>query len=109
MAWTTLCQLDELTEGAGKYVEIDGYELAVFIEGETPRVIDNWCPHAGGSLSAGVVEDGCVVCPWHGWPFRLSDGEYAHLPGFAVKVYAARVLPPKDDGPAWVQADLPMP
>ena len=34
MAWTSLCDLDELNEGAGKYVEIGGFQLAVFLDGE---------------------------------------------------------------------------
>ncbi|MGA8636153.1 MAG: Rieske (2Fe-2S) protein, partial [Candidatus Dormiibacterota bacterium] len=32
------------------------------------------CTHAGGPLNEGTVEDGEVVCPWHGSRFRLSDG-----------------------------------
>ena len=28
MPWTSLCDLDELTENEGKFVEIDGFKLA---------------------------------------------------------------------------------
>ena len=75
--------------------------------------MDNLCPHAGGSMAAGHVEqqgeDACAVCPWHGWSFRLSDGEYADMPdsGFEIKVYESRVE--SDGGRELVQADLPMP
>lgn len=27
------------------------------------------CPHRESPLSPGVVEDGCIVCPYHGWTF----------------------------------------
>ena len=47
MAWTSLCELSELKSGEGKYVEIDGFQLAVFIENGQTFVIDNTCPHAG--------------------------------------------------------------
>ena len=30
MSWTSLCELNELKPGEGKYVEIDGFQLAVF-------------------------------------------------------------------------------
>src|SRR5687767_13223763 len=65
MSWTSLCELGELEEGQGKYVEIGGFQLAVFKQGEQVYVIDNYCPHAGGNLAGGFVEDGCAVCPWH--------------------------------------------
>jgi nitrite reductase/ring-hydroxylating ferredoxin subunit len=32
------------------------------------------CAHAGGPLPQGTVRDGCVVCPWHGARYRLTDG-----------------------------------
>ena len=64
MTWVSLCQLDELTEGAGKYVEIDGFQLAVFLDQGQAYVLDNYCPHAGGAMAGGFVENGCAVCPW---------------------------------------------
>ncbi|MGH9411073.1 MAG: DUF2231 domain-containing protein [Vicinamibacterales bacterium] len=32
------------------------------------------CAHLGGPLSEGTLEDGSVVCPWHGSQFALEDG-----------------------------------
>jgi len=112
MPWTTLCELSELSPaGEGTYVDIDGRELAVFLDDGTPRVMDNTCPHAGGSMSSGYLEDQfgtrCAVCPWHGWAFRVDNGEYVDMPGFEIQVYEARVE--EHDGKQLVQADLPMP
>ena len=106
MAWTTLCDRGELTEGQGKYVEIDGFQLAVFVDAGEPRTIDNTCPHAGGSFAEGFVEDGCAVCPLHYWAFNLQSGELRDSPGVVVKVYPTRVHPYQ--GRELVQADLPM-
>jgi UDP-MurNAc hydroxylase len=37
--------------------------------------IDRYCPHQGGDMSRGWVEDGrYVVCPRHRWRFDLFDG-----------------------------------
>lgn len=44
--------------------------------------LGNACPHRGAPLSSGCIEDGKVVCYWHGWEFRLSDGTCAD-PGHA--------------------------
>lgn len=36
--------------------------------------LDNECPHRGGPLAEGMVEDGKVVCPWHAWAFDPVTG-----------------------------------
>lgn len=108
MAWTSLCETAELEENKGHYVEIDGYKLAVFFSNNSYYVIDNYCPHAGGSLSGGFVEDGCAVCPWHYWAFRLENGELKTHPGVKVSTYNIRLLE-REGKPTLLQADLPMP
>jgi nitrite reductase/ring-hydroxylating ferredoxin subunit len=107
MAWTSLCDLDELKPGEGKYVEIDGFQLAVFIENGQVFVMDNTCPHAGGNLAGGYVEEGCAVCPWHYWAFRLDNGQLKDMPGVAVTTYKIRLY--AHEGRKLVQADLPEP
>lgn len=108
MAWTSLCELGELEEGKGKYVEVGGFQLAVFLDRGAVSVIDNTCPHAGGNLAAGFVEEGCAVCPWHYWAFRLDNGQLRDVPGVAVTKYPTRTVEPGEGRPALVQADLPM-
>lgn len=107
MAWTSLCDLDELSEGKGKYVEVGGFQLAVFLDGGRVFVLDNYCPHAGGNLAAGHVEHGCAVCPWHRWPFHLENGQLRDVPGVAVTTYKTR-LHEREGKPPLVQADLPI-
>ena len=104
MPWTPLCRLDELIEGKAKYIEAAGRQLAVFLHQGQPHVIDNYCPHAGGSLSAGYIEDGCAVCPWHNWPFDLTTGQLKGSSAVSIEVYPARV---QQAPVATVEADLP--
>ena len=105
MAWTSLCELNELKPGEGKYVEIDGFQLAVFLSEGKVSVLDNTCPHAGGNLAGGFVEEGCAVCPWHYWAFKLDDGQLRDMPGCNVTTYKTRLL--DHDGKQFVQAELP--
>ncbi len=107
MAWTSLCEFNELTEGQGKYVDIDGFSLAVFLHEGRAYVLDNTCPHAGRSLAGGMIEDGCAVCPWHGWSFHLENGQLRDTPGVAVRTYKVRLLS-RSNHPAMVQVDLPI-
>ncbi|MGF1632317.1 MAG: Rieske (2Fe-2S) protein [Phycisphaerae bacterium] len=106
MPWATLCELEELQEDVGKYVEIDALQLAVFLHDGEVHVLDNLCPHAGGSLASGYIADGCVVCPLHDWPFRLADGQMPDSYGVGVKKFTSRLhdLP---DGRRLVQVELP--
>ena len=107
MAWASLCELDELKEGEGKYVEIGGFKLALFLHEGTVYAMDNYCPHAGGNLAAGWVHEGCAVCPWHAWPFRLDNGELRDTPGVKVTTYKTRLFE-REGQPKIVQAELPM-
>lgn len=107
MSWTSLCDLDELSETKGKYVEIGGFQLAVFLSDGAVYATDNTCPHAGGSLAGGEVEGGCVVCPWHAWSFQLRTGQLRDAPGVTIRTYATRVVEPAGKARI-VQADLPI-
>jgi len=107
MSWTSLCQLDELSEGRGKYVEIDGFHVAVFLHQGQVYALDNTCPHAGGSLADGQIVDGDAVCPRHHWSFGLKHGQLRDMPHVSVRTYPTRLLP-RDGQPILVQADLPI-
>jgi len=105
MAWVSLCTLDELTADTGKYVEVDGFRLAVFLHAGQVNVLDSTCPHAGANLADGSVEDGCAVCPWHAWAFRLDNGQMQNTPGVSVTKYVTRLHP--HEGREFVQVELP--
>lgn len=106
MPWASVCELHELSEGEGKYVEIDGFKLAVFLDGGKAYVTDDECPHARGSLAAGWIDRGCAVCPLHGWAFGVTDGAMRGAPGVKIRVYPVREKT-LTDGRVMVQAELP--
>jgi len=90
--WADLCAVADIPTNGGKFVQLNKHFLAVFKKGEGVSVIDDTCPHAGGSLASGFVNDGCVHCPWHGWPFKIDDGTCPDNPSIKVKAYTARVV-----------------
>jgi len=53
--------------------------------------LDNICAHQGGPLGQGVVLDGKVVCPWHGWMFDPQTGVPDVDPRFPVAVFPLRI------------------
>lgn len=49
----------------GVRIEVGGRPIAVFNVVGQYYAIDDLCPHAGGSLSAGTLNGTTVVCPLH--------------------------------------------
>lgn len=52
--------------------------------------LDNKCPHQGGPLGEGSIENGLLRCPWHGWdfcPHGGSSGDFDDgLETFPIKI-----------------------
>lgn len=71
-----ICKVSELTENLGKRFLINDVDIAVFkVNGEV-FVLNNTCPHQHTTIIYdGFVEEGCVVCPAHGWMFNLKTGK----------------------------------
>ncbi|XP_078670312.1 3-phenylpropionate/cinnamic acid dioxygenase ferredoxin subunit-like [Branchiostoma floridae x Branchiostoma belcheri] len=69
---------------SGSLVHINEEKIALFRHGETVYAIQERCPHMGGPLHLGDIEELpdktlCVRCPWHSWRFSLNTG-HAVLP-----------------------------
>ncbi len=58
-------------------------------DGRPAAAIDR-CPHREAPLSAGWTQDGCIVCPYHGWRFD-RDGACTLVPSSG----AGAPVPPK--------------
>lgn len=52
---------------------------------------ENTCLHQGGPLSQGVILNGKLVCPWHGWEWDPKTGKAVHVPNAKVAVYPLRI------------------
>jgi nitrite reductase (NADH) small subunit len=53
--------------------------------------MDNVCLHRGGPLGEGTIENGKVVCPWHGWAYDPTTGATSHNPNAKVAVYPLKI------------------
>ena len=52
-----------------------GRAVAITRTSEGWGALDNRCPHQGGPLGDGQIEDGCLLCPWHGYEYHPRTGE----------------------------------
>ena len=78
---------DEIKEGAAKLVRVNNEEIAVFKHQGQLCAMQNACPHEGGQLSAGWIEEGAVVCPLHGYKFDLTSGACATDAKLKAKIF----------------------
>jgi nitrite reductase/ring-hydroxylating ferredoxin subunit len=64
-----------LDGGEAIRVEYPPYDVLVALVDGEPRAIEDACNHAGASLSEGPIENGCIMCPQHGYVFSLVTGK----------------------------------
>jgi nitrite reductase (NADH) small subunit len=77
--------------GEAREVSCNGKMLCIANVGGSISAMDNVCPHRGGPLGEGIVENGKVVCPWHAWAFDVVTGEAEHSPNDKVEVYPVKI------------------
>ena len=96
LGWHDLCKASELPDGRAVRRRLGYLALVVIREGTAVSALADQCAHLGGPLHQGRLETGddgsCIVCPWHGSAFRVTDGSVVHgpatarQPAFEVKV-----------------------
>jgi len=73
--WLKVLDLDELPEGRVKTVTVGHKSLAMTHYNGQYGALDNRCPHQGGPLGEGSIENGLLRCPWHGWDYCALTGQ----------------------------------
>ncbi len=66
--------------------------------------LDNQCPHQGGPLGEGSIENGILRCPWHGWDYHPCTGK---APGFDDGVEPYQVEERKDGVYVGIPEEIP--
>ena len=108
MADIPVCKENELADGATRIVTLENLQVAVIRHGGKYFAYRNFCPHQGGPVCEGVrmprvidvvdkngrykgqsydESDMHIVCPWHGYEFRLTTGEHVGDKRVRLKKY----------------------
>ena len=82
-------------------MDVGERRIALFRDRGELFALDETCPHRGGPLHEGPVEDGVVVCPWHLWRFDLVTGCSPVNPLSRVRTYEVEV----EGDDVWVVLD----
>ena len=87
-----ICAQSELpASGQVREFLITGRAVCVANVDGTICVLDGTCPHEGGPLGEGTLEEGRVVCPWHSYAFDVHSGAAKDDPELKVEVLEAKV------------------
>jgi nitrite reductase/ring-hydroxylating ferredoxin subunit/uncharacterized membrane protein len=94
--WTGVCPEVDVSEEPTRVAALGGSILVLRLDGSSDgRIVAaaSTCPHRGAPLEEGKLEDGTIVCPWHGSCFRLEDGALLQGPSPApLTHYETRVV-----------------
>jgi len=74
LAWEKVLEVDELAEGSVRPITCHRSTLCLTRFEGAYAALDNRCPHQGGPLGEGSIENGWLRCPWHGWDFHPTTG-----------------------------------
>jgi pyruvate oxidase len=78
MVWHKVLEnVDDLKEGRVMTVTAAHKDICLTHWKGKFAALTNKCPHQGGPLGEGSIENGLLRCPWHGWDFCPHGGDSA--------------------------------
>ena len=77
--WHVVARSRDLPEGKILKVRVLGEDLIIWRHAGEVMAWKDLCIHRGSRLSLGWIEDGQVVCPYHGWHYN-SSGACTRMP-----------------------------
>ncbi|MEU4893303.1 Rieske 2Fe-2S domain-containing protein [Streptomyces sp. NPDC044780] len=111
-AWTLVARSDDVAEGGRQVIELgNDVQIGLFRFKGKLYAYENLCPHQGGPACQGRMVDGVrerieeggrsaglafdkddphIVCPWHGFEYRLTTGEHAGVPSIRLRGFGVR-------------------
>src|SRR5437773_6086727 len=72
--WHRVDPTDVPGDGRVRSVVVDGRSVALARCGVRLGALENRCPHQGGPLGEGSIENGWLRCPWHGYDYDPITG-----------------------------------
>jgi nitrite reductase/ring-hydroxylating ferredoxin subunit len=85
-------RLNEIPQGGVLPLTLDGEKLLLYRQDAIVSCMRNACAHLGLPLDDGVVEDGIITCPFHGFRYDLASGECLTAPEVQLLPHAVRVI-----------------
>jgi len=86
--WANAGQLRDFVDGQPKEIRLRAQRVLMIRQGQEMYAMAALCSHArlplggipGSPVKAAAVQDGCVMCPFHGARFEISNGKVVRQP-----------------------------
>ncbi len=89
-----ICKVCDVPTGETRMFMVNESAIGVFNVAGEFYAMDDPCPHAGASLSHGIVEGDVVRCRIHHWRFCIRNGKYLDedKPKFNARPFSVRIV-----------------
>ena len=90
--FVSVAKTTDVEPGQMILVEVNDEDVAIANVNGEYYAFSAECPHAGGPLDEGEIEDKVVICPWHGAEFDVATGEALTMPAQdSISTYQVKV------------------
>jgi Fe-S cluster biogenesis protein NfuA/nitrite reductase/ring-hydroxylating ferredoxin subunit len=90
--WIHAAELDEIPEAGIKPMDLAGQSILLSRQGSRVTCFQNACAHLGMPLDMGIVHEGILQCPHHGFEYALDSGKCLTAPEVQLQPHAVRVI-----------------
>ena len=92
MTYVRVAGIDEIVQGKGKELDVNGVKIALFNVAGKYYAIEALCRHQDGSLAPGRIDGEIVECPLHSWHYNLTTGKLIdYVDGVNLLTYPVNV------------------
>lgn len=98
--WTDVLAANEVAAGSMQRVDVGDDSFVITNVDNRFAAFRNECVHQGLSLDGGLVDEGVLQCPWHGFRYDATSGECLSSPGAQLQQVPLRIT----EGRVWLRA-----
>jgi phenylpropionate dioxygenase-like ring-hydroxylating dioxygenase large terminal subunit len=82
--WHVVARSSDAGAGNVRAVRLLGHDIVLWWSNEGLCAWQDLCVHRGAKLSGGRIQDGCLMCPYHGWTYD-SSGRCVRIPAHPLQ------------------------
>jgi sulfoxide reductase heme-binding subunit YedZ len=87
-----VCAVSDILQDRAKTFCIKDERIAVYKTAGKLFAVNNVCKHQNGPLGEGMVIDGCITCPWHGYQYLPANGRSPAPFKEKISTYDVRIV-----------------
>jgi len=82
---------DQIPDGERKIIQVGDLSIGVFHHQGQWYALRNSCLHRGGPVCTGTLEGSMITCPWHGYRYEITTGQFLDDPSAKLATYHVEI------------------